>query len=86
MNSITILALKRLTYNCQIGVEWILVFRAHNLIQVICGRITWRNVFISLEDRNVRKARASQMKSAGEPEGSAADNDDRVRLGDTHLR
>lgn len=43
-------------------------------------------MFISLEDGNIREARASQMKSAGEPKGSAANNDDRVGLGDSHCK
>lgn len=74
------------TYNCQVRIKWIFIFRPHNFVQVIGSGVPRRNLVIFIKDRDVRKTIANQMKGGREAKGSPTNNDDRVGLGETHFQ
>ena len=73
------------SYNGQLRVELILIFRPHNLVQVVGSRKARWDAIILLEDRDIRVTLLRQVESCRETKGTTADNDDRIRLGDTHI-
>lgn len=72
------------THNCQICVEVILVLRAHDLIQVICGRPSRWDFLILLEDCDVRVSLVRELKSSRKAKGSTADDSNWIAFRDAH--
>lgn len=71
-------------YDCQIGVERILVFSAHNLIQIIGRRVTRGDMIVPLEYRDIRVSLLREMVGCGETKSTTSHDEDRIRLGDAH--
>jgi hypothetical protein len=71
-------------YNSQVGIKRILIFRSHDLVQIIGCGILGGDVVAGLEDRYVRIPVLSEMQGGRDAEGPGADDDNWVRLGNAH--
>ena len=65
---------KRERYNGQVRIERILVLGAHNLIQIVCSRVSRRDLRVFLKDRDIGVALLEEMQGSGETESAGADD------------
>lgn len=82
-----VMMLSWITYKCELGVEWVLVLCANDLVQVISSRVLRGYPLVALKDCDVGVAGFNEVQSCRKAPGAAAyDSNGRgfVRVGQRH--